>query len=85
MGRSDSTGKAGRPLPLPSAAMYSSVDLGVEAAGEHPLVLVDQLIRDVDVVELQARQLGLVRVVLASSSARRRSMILTRPFSRART
>ena len=30
-------------------------DLGVEAAGEHPLVLVDQLGGDVDVVELEAR------------------------------
>ena len=37
-------------------------DLGVEAAGEHPVVLVHELVGDVDVVELEARQLGLVRV-----------------------
>ena len=37
-------------------------DLGVEAAGEHPVVLVHELIGDVDVVELEARQLGLVGV-----------------------
>ena len=39
-------------------------DLGVEAAGQHPLVLVDQLRRDVDICDLQARQLCLVRVAL---------------------
>ena len=39
-------------------------DLGVEAAGEHPVVLVDQLVGDVDVAELEARQLGLVGVGL---------------------
>ena len=37
-------------------------DLGVEAAGEHPVVLVHELVGDVDVVELEARQLGLVGV-----------------------
>ena len=39
-------------------------DLGVEAAGEHPVVLVDQLVGDVDVAELEAGQLGLVGVGL---------------------
>ena len=39
-------------------------DLGVEPAGEHPVVLVDELIRDVDVVELEAWKLRLVGVGL---------------------
>ena len=37
-------------------------DLGVEAAGEHPVVLIHEFVGDVDVVELKARQFGLVGV-----------------------
>ena len=44
--------------------MYSRRDLGVEAAGEHPVVLVHELVGDVDVAELEAGQLGLVGVGL---------------------
>ena len=39
-------------------------DLGVEAACQHPVVLVDELVGDVDVAELEAGQLGLVCVGL---------------------
>ena len=38
------------------------VDLGVEAAGEHPLVVADQVVADADVLELQAGQRGEVAV-----------------------
>ena len=38
--------------------------LGVEATGEHAIVVIDKLVRDVDVAQLQARKLGLVGVGL---------------------
>ena len=62
IGRIASTRNGWPPCSLRERGDVLERDLGVEAAGEHPLVLVDQLGGDVDVVELQARQLGLVGV-----------------------
>ena len=64
IGRTDSTRNGWPPDSRAERGDVLERDLGVEAAGEHPLVLVDELVGDVDVVELEARQLGLVGVGL---------------------
>ena len=53
---------AERPSALLQRGAILQLDLGVEAAGEHPLVLADERVVDVDVLELQARQLDHVGV-----------------------
>ena len=58
-------------------------DLGVEPAGQHALVLTDQLVSDVDVLELETRQLGHVGVGLGVEPGREEVDDLDRP-SRAR-
>ena len=63
IGRTDSTRKGWPPLPRERGDVLEG-DLGVEAAGEHPVVLVHELVGDVDVAELEAGQLCLVRVGL---------------------
>ena len=63
IGRIASTRNGCRPAAWQGGEVLER-DLGVEAAGEHPLVLVDEFNGDVDVVELEARQLGLVGVAL---------------------
>ena len=64
IGRTDSTRNGCPPDSLGERGDVLERDLGVEAAGEHPVVLVHELVGDVDVVELEARQLGLVGVGL---------------------
>ena len=70
----------------PALAMIPSAErhLGIEAVGQHPLVVAHQLVVDADVAEREARQLGDVESFFASSRAFTMSISLTEPVSFAR-
>ena len=45
-------------------AVVGQRDFGIEAVGQHPLVVAHQLIVDADIAQVQAGQLGDVAIVL---------------------
>ena len=67
-GRSAATPK-GRPLAAGQLGVVAQVDLGVETAGQHPVVLADQLVVDPCILQPQARKLAMYESFFASSRA----------------